>query len=139
MARHGSRRAGHAHPRLRRALRRGLDTAPDARGYAPAEGETCILFRPNPGGAAGAGGVEPAGRPGAEWLDARAPSSGDGAGYTGMTRMSKFPRLTLTAALLGAVALPAFAQGTTSPGAAPHGTAAQGTAAPSGVPHPHPV
>lgn len=72
----------------------GLDAALDAHGYAPPEGETRILFRPNPdargaddagaGGAgaggdgAGTGGVELAeGRPGAEWLDAQARIAGD--------------------------------------------------------------
>lgn len=71
----------------------GLDAALDAHGYAPPEGETRILFRPNPdargtdeaggdgagGDGADTGGVEcTEGRPGAEWLDAQARIAGDG-------------------------------------------------------------
>lgn len=66
----------------------GLDAALDAHGYAPPEGETCILFRPNPdthgaadtdGDGADTGDVELAeGQPGAEWLDAQARIAGDG-------------------------------------------------------------
>lgn len=62
----------------------GLDAALDAHGYAPPEGETRILFRPNPdadgagGECADAGGVELAeGMAGAEWLDAQARIAGD--------------------------------------------------------------
>ena len=64
----------------------GLDAALDAHGYAPPEGETRILFRPDPrvngmsGEGADAGGVELAeAEPGAEWLDAQARIAGDGA------------------------------------------------------------